>query len=121
MNDNKRELTNEQFYLILGVVLCVCVFVGAFNLRYWNRPIYTIEVYEIFEVVIKSNSRETLTCVYTVGQAQFFFRGEHEINESKAYTFVYKENGKRWRDLTLIEYWEINVLEREEDCPTCPE
>lgn len=109
----------EKVYLTIGLVICFFVMGNAILVSYFRKPTYTIEVYEIFEVVHVSNSKQTLTCVYTYGQAQFFFRGDHEINESKAYTFVYQENGKRWRDLTLLEYWEINVLVREEDCG-CP-
>jgi hypothetical protein len=110
----------ERFALMIGVGLCFFVFGWGVFVTQVMKPTYTVEVYEIFEVDHKSNSRQTLTCVYTYGQGQFFFRGDHDINESKSYTFVYQLNGRRWRDLTLLDYYEINVLEREEDCPDCP-
>ncbi len=107
--------TKTRFYLALGIFLCAFVFLNALNSVYWNKATYTVEVYEIFEVTHPSDSKGETTNVYTYGQCQFYFRGYHEINESKAYTFVYHVNQKRWRDLTLLDYWEITVLEREEN------
>lgn len=110
----------ERFALMIGVGLCFFVFGWGVFVSQIMKPTYTIEVYEIFEVTHTENNRGKFTNVYTVGQTQFYFRGDHDIDESKSYTFVYQKNGRRWRDLTLLDYWEINVLEREEDCPDCP-
>ena len=98
-----------RFYLIAGVGLCFIVFFNAYMTAIIKKTEYTIEVYEIFEVVHANN----YTLVYTRGQTQFYFRGDHPINASGSYVFTYVENGKRWRDLTLLSYREFTPLRRE--------
>lgn len=115
------EKTSERIFLIVSLLLVGTVFYYACMMSIFAKPTYTIEVYEIFEVDHVENEDGHWTCVYTYGQSQFYFRGDHDINASKSYTFVYQENLKRWRDLTLLDYWEITPLVKDEDCPTCPE
>lgn len=99
----------------LGLICSVCVFGLFFNslvLTYVRKTEYTVEVYDIFEVVYVENIEGGWTCVYTYGQGQYFFRGEYDFNANKSYVFKYVENGKRWRDLTLLEYREFKPLVR---------
>ncbi len=112
---------SELIVLTIGLTLCGLVFSHAVLKSTVRKTIYTVEVYEIFEVTHTANKQGDWTNVYTYGKGQFFFRGDHPINESSSYSFTYVKNGKRWRDLTLISYREFIPLEREveEDCG-CP-
>jgi hypothetical protein len=99
----------------LAFICVICLFGFFFNtliLTYVRKTEYTVEVYDIFEVVYVENVEGGWTCVYTYGQGQYFFRGEHDINASKSYSFTYVENNKRWRDLTLLDYREFTPLVR---------
>jgi hypothetical protein len=105
--------TKEKYLIAIGVSICIAVFSYGFYVLYVRPPLITVKVYSVFEVTHTENSRGKFTNVYTVGQAQFFFRGDHPIERGKGYIFVYREHQRRWRDLTLISW--------EEWCPTCPE
>jgi hypothetical protein len=107
---------NKELILLSGAVaLCLIVLTSMLMLSTTHRKVYTVEVYQIFDVTYKTRRRDgqNFTCVYTRGQGQFFFRGTHDINLTKSYVFTYKETGKRWRDLELLEYREFNMLRRE--------
>ena len=109
MNDQHKEI----LALTVGLGICFVLLSQAVILSNFRKTIYTIEVYDIFEVHHAENTKGHWTNVYTNGSGQFFFRGDHPINDSLSYSFTYTKNGKRWRDLTLIEYHEIKVLSRE--------
>jgi len=102
----------QIIYLAIGIGLVSVVFSQALIKTFMKKTEYTIEVYEIFEVTHTSKDRKSWTNVYTNGSGQFFFRGDHPINGSRAYVFTFEKNLRRWRDLTLIEYHEIRVLTR---------
>lgn len=106
MKDSQKQI----IFLAIGIGLVGVVGSYAILRSTVRKTEYTVEVYEIFEV----NWANNYTYVYTYGQTQFFFRGDHPINESRSYSFTYVENGKRWRDLTLLDYHEIRVLSRED-------
>lgn len=109
MKDSQKQI----IFLAVGLSLAGIVFSNAFIISNYKKTEYTIEIYDIFEVDHKENQKGQWTNVYTNGSGQFFFRGDHQINESLAYSFTYEKNGKRWRDLTLIEYHEIRILSRD--------
>jgi hypothetical protein len=113
----------EYIVLAVALTLCCMIMINSVMLGTSHKRIYTIEVYEIFDVTHKTRLRDnqTFTCVYTYGQGQFYFRGDIEINVNSSYSFTYTENGKRWRDLTLIEYREFVPLVREKECGGCPD
>lgn len=107
-----KESHKQIIYLTIGIALVSVVFSQALIKTYLNKTEYTIEIYDIFEVTHTENKQGSFTNVYTNGSGQFFFRGDHPINGSRAYVFTFEKNLKRWRDLTLIEYHEIRVLKR---------
>jgi hypothetical protein len=105
--------SKQLVFLMIGVVLCGAVFSYGWIVSTTMKPEYTVEIYEIFEVDHTENKAgQPWTNVYTYGKGQFFFRGDHDINASKSYVFMYTKNGKRWRDLTLISHREIEVKVR---------
>lgn len=107
------KLESKQLvFLVIGVGLCWALFSYAWMVSTILKPEYTVEVYEIFEVDHTESKAGPWTNVYTYGKGQFFFRGDHDINASRSYVFTYTKNGKRWRDLTLISYGEIEVKVR---------
>lgn len=109
MKDSQKQI----IFLAVALGLMGIIVSNAILKTTIRKAEYTIEIYDIFEVHHTENSKGHWTNVYTNGSGQFFFRGDHPINESLAYSFTYVENGKRWRDLTLIAYREIRVLSRE--------
>jgi hypothetical protein len=113
----------EWIVLCSALALCSIIFISSYLLSTSHRTIYTIEVYEIFDITHTTRRRDGIefTNVYTYGKGQFYFRGNYDWNISKSYVFTYKETGKRWRDLELIEWREIKVLKRNEDCGGCPD
>ncbi len=106
---------SEIIALTVGLTLCALVFSNAILKTTVRKKIYTVEVYDIFEVTHTANKQGDWTNVYTYGKGCLFFRGDHPINESSSYSFTYVENGKRWRDLTLISYREFIPLVRDEN------
>ncbi len=103
-----KTSTKTLIAIVIGAGLCGVIFSVAVIQSTIRKTEYTSEVYDIFEVVHVNN----YTLVYTYGQCQFYFRGNHPLNASSSYVFTYVENGKRWRDLTLISYREFTPMRR---------
>jgi hypothetical protein len=118
-SDNR---TKELMVLAVALALCSVLIINSFILSTSHRTIYTIEVYEIFDITHKTRARDgqEFTCVYTYGQGQFFFRGSYNWSIDSSYSFTYRETGKRWRDLELIEWREFTPLVRD-PCKECPD
>jgi hypothetical protein len=122
------ELSLKE-YLVLGVALTLCSVIFSYSclLSTSHRTIYTIEVYQVFDITHKTRARDNqnFTCVYTYGQGQFYFRGDYNWSIEKSYVFTYRETGKRWRDLELLEWREFDSIvdmkfREEKDCQECP-
>lgn len=112
MKDSQTESKKEIIVLCVAILGVALVFSQSLIRSTSHRTIFTIEVYDIFEVVHVENEKGHWTCVYTNGTGQYFFRGDLDIDETKAYSFTYRETGKRWRDLIISDYHEIRVLVR---------
>lgn len=113
MKYSDKVQLKERIILILVLGFNIILISMFLNGAIFNKKIYTIEVYQIFEVVhLTDKQGKDWTNIYTYGQGQFYFRGNHEIDLNKSYSFTYTENGKRWRDLNLLEFHEFVSLRR---------
>lgn len=107
-----KNSTKSLIMIVIGVGLCGVIFSVSLLTSTIRKTEYTVEVYDIFEVVHSEKNGDPWTFVYTYGQCQFFFRGDLDINASSSYVFTYVKNGRRWRDLTMISYREFTPLTR---------
>jgi hypothetical protein len=128
MISQDRLSSKERLVLFSGLALCMIVLSSSYILSTSHRKIYTVEVYQVFDITHKLRLRDnqTFTCVYTYGKGQFYFRGDYNWSIDKSYVFTYRETGKRWRDLELLEVREFDSIvdmkfrEEKEDCGSCP-
>jgi len=100
----------ETYAAAASACFVAAIFLYVAVVGYLSPPQHEVVINEVFETTYTVNRQgQEYTNVYTVGQGQYYFRGNHGFEEGHSYRVVYVENMKRWRDLTLLDMVEVHI------------
>lgn len=107
LNMKKRD-PRETYAAAASACFVATIFLYVFIVGYMAPLRHEVVIQEIFAVEhTKNRLGEDYTDIYTVGQGQYYFRGNHGFQIGHSYRVVFHENMDRWRDLTLLDWVEV--------------
>lgn len=99
----------ETYAAVASACFVASIFLYVAIVGILSPPRHEVVIQEVFDVTHPVDKfGEPWTAVYTVGQGQYYFRGNHDFQANHSYHVVYVENMKRWRDLTLLAMVEVH-------------
>lgn len=106
-NNERKPWTFEEKLCLTYSILFISAIVFYCVYDVYIRKEIDEDFIKVFEVVhnVKQNGLE-YTHIYSYGKGSFSFRGNHDFQLDKTYFVKYQVHMKRWRDLTLIEWFE---------------
>jgi len=101
----------ETYAAAASACFVAAIFLYVFIVGVLAPPRHEVVIQDVFDVTHTLDKfGESWTAVYTVGQGQYYFRGNHGFQIGHSYRVVFHENMDRWRDLTLLDWGEVHIL-----------
>jgi len=104
----KTKDPREVYVTAASACLVAVVFAVVFIQGYLAPPRHEVVIQEVWDIDhVQDRDGNQWTNIYTIGQGQYHFRGNHGFQTGHSYRVVFHENMNRWRDLTLLDWVEV--------------